>query len=103
MGLDSLMTVQLRDRLVEVLGVVLTPVTIFNYPTVNSLAAHVAALLGTRDGSRDGWNSQRPIEDESGPSMNPHASGAVSAMLDRELDAIDDLLDQGRRSSDGET
>lgn len=38
MGLDSLMTLELRNRLERTLGFKLSPTTLFNYPTVGTLA-----------------------------------------------------------------
>jgi len=51
MGMDSLMAVELRDRLQSDLGLErpLTPAALFNYPTIEGLTRHLAeSLTGPR-------------------------------------------------------
>jgi phthiocerol/phenolphthiocerol synthesis type-I polyketide synthase B len=45
LGMDSLMSVTLQRNLSASLGQPLSPAVIFNYPTVDSLATHLATLL----------------------------------------------------------
>lgn len=45
-GLDSLMALELRNRLESSLGLTLRATLIWSYPTVTALAAHLAELLG---------------------------------------------------------
>jgi len=45
LGMDSLMSVTLQHNLTASLGQPLSPAVIFDYPTVDSLAAHLATLL----------------------------------------------------------
>ncbi len=45
LGLDSLMGLELRNRLEAELAVRLSATTVWNYPTVKALAPHLAALL----------------------------------------------------------
>ena len=45
LGMDSLMSVTLQRNLSASLGQPLIPAVIFDYPTVDSLAAHLATLL----------------------------------------------------------
>jgi len=45
LGMDSLMSVTLQRNLTVSLGQPLSPAVIFDYPTVDSLAAHLATLL----------------------------------------------------------
>jgi phthiocerol/phenolphthiocerol synthesis type-I polyketide synthase B len=45
LGMDSLMTLTLQRNLTASLGAALSPAVIFNYPTVDSLAAHLHTLL----------------------------------------------------------
>ncbi len=46
LGLDSLMAVELRNRLEATLGVSLSATLVFNYPTVTVMAPHVADKMG---------------------------------------------------------
>jgi acyl carrier protein len=46
MGLDSLRAVTLQGALERALGRTLSPTLFFNYPTVEGLAAHLAAEAG---------------------------------------------------------
>ena len=45
LGMDSLMSVTLQHNLTASLGQSLSPAVIFDYPTVDSLTAHLATLL----------------------------------------------------------
>jgi NADPH:quinone reductase-like Zn-dependent oxidoreductase/acyl carrier protein len=46
LGLDSLMAVELRNRLEATLGVSLSATLVFNYPTVAVMAPHIANKMG---------------------------------------------------------
>jgi acyl transferase domain-containing protein/acyl-CoA synthetase (AMP-forming)/AMP-acid ligase II/NADPH:quinone reductase-like Zn-dependent oxidoreductase/acyl carrier protein len=46
LGVDSLMTVELRNRLEASLGVTLSATMAFNYPTVAAIAGHLGTLMG---------------------------------------------------------
>jgi acyl carrier protein len=45
MGLDSMASVSLRERLQKALGIALAATVAFDYPNVEALAAHLAGLL----------------------------------------------------------
>jgi acyl carrier protein len=51
LGLDSAMTVYLLMELEDRLGLELSPETFYDYPTVDSLSAHLAENLGARAGT----------------------------------------------------
>ncbi|XXY19860.1 beta-ketoacyl synthase N-terminal-like domain-containing protein [Sorangium sp. So ce216] len=46
LGIDSIMSVELRDRLQSKLGITLSATLIWNYPTVKDIAAFVAGEMG---------------------------------------------------------
>ena len=45
LGLDSLMSLELRNRLEAGVGIALSPTVLFTYPTITALAAHVLGSL----------------------------------------------------------
>jgi acyl transferase domain-containing protein/acyl carrier protein len=51
LGLDSLMGLELRNRLERVLGLKLSASTVWNFPTLNQLCAHLAAQIGGSNSS----------------------------------------------------
>jgi acyl transferase domain-containing protein len=51
MGIDSLMTLELKRRLEFDLGVSFSPVVVFNYPTIESLRDYLCELLGYENGA----------------------------------------------------
>lgn len=53
LGMDSLMAVELANRLQRSTGVALAPTAAFEHPTLNELTVHVAAELTARMGSAD--------------------------------------------------
>ena len=46
LGFDSLMVVELRNRLEMNLGIMLSAATVFSYPTIATLAPHLAEKMG---------------------------------------------------------
>jgi len=92
-GLDSLMTLELRNRLEADLGIRLSATVLWNYPTVAALARHLAGELEA-SGARGGADA--PPEGASGAESTGFVvelpEGEIQSLLDRELAAIDDLL-----------
>jgi epothilone polyketide synthase D len=98
LGLDSLMTLELRNRLEASLGMSVSATFVFNYPTIALLAPYLAEKL------------EIPLEAAEAapqPADEPPAAGAVEdlskeeieALLADELAAVDDLLG-GKESKD---
>ncbi len=86
LGLDSLMALELRNRLEKRSGVALSPTLAWNHPTVRALAAHLAERL------------QVPLDaapSTAGASAAPLATTPASpANVGDELDALLDDLDE---------
>ena len=104
LGMDSLMSVTLQHNLTASLGQPLSPAVIFDYPTVDSLAAHLATLLPEL---ADTTNQPEPTdidpyagatEDEllqqlakAGPTMTSHPDTDRTRIITEALRKIDDL------------
>jgi len=65
MGMDSLMTLDLKARLELDLGMPLSPAMVFNYPTIESLGAHLCDVLGFNDGGASpSPDAPNPVEED---------------------------------------
>jgi myxalamid-type polyketide synthase MxaD len=84
MGLDSLMTLELRNRLEADLGLRLSATLVWNYPTVTALAAHLAQAL--RLEVPDAAAASIPASDHG------HSAVPVAVQLDEELERVSRLL-----------
>jgi acyl transferase domain-containing protein/acyl carrier protein len=113
LGLDSLMALELRNRLEMSLQVTLSATLIWNYPTIAELAPYLAGKMGvpltaeatspapTPDGGPKQGEAVTPLEtlvddDELADTLSelePLSQDDVEALLADELAAIDDLLD----------
>ena len=83
LGLDSLMALELRNRLERCSGLTLSPTVVWNHPSVNALGAHLAERL------------QVALD---GPASAPASEPAAGeADLDALLDDLDQLSDEEAR------
>jgi len=92
LGMDSLMTIEFRNRLESNLGLTLSATLVWNYPTIAELVPFLAEKM------------EIPISSETSLSDSPYAAQDISididqlssedieTMLDDELNEIDDLL-----------
>lgn len=96
LGMDSLMGLELRNRLEAGLGLTLSATTIWNYPTVDLLTSFLVTELGLGSPATPG-----PARRETGPGDDPlngdrrgeqPAMDDVEASLTEELRAVDELL-----------
>jgi acyl carrier protein/short-subunit dehydrogenase len=98
LGLDSLMTLELRNRLELSLGVTLSATLIWNYPTVAALAPFLAEKMGISLTTTEGSTEPQPeVEAKAEPEdklaqLDDLSQDEVEALLAEELAAIDDLL-----------
>ncbi len=104
LGMDSLMSIEFRNRLESSLDVTLSATLVWNYPTVNDIVPLLAEKLAI---SLDSANEPVPAEvvpaaaamaatpaptQPVSPELNDLTDDELSARLKDELDAIDDLL-----------
>jgi acyl transferase domain-containing protein/acyl carrier protein len=99
MGMDSLTSLELRNRLQDLLGRPLPPTLLFDHSTPEKLVTYLTDLLGGRVGS--------PSQAEAGPRQEPAPSraGAGSAQREAELaglgaEELAELLSQQISSMD---
>jgi acyl carrier protein len=79
LGLDSLMGLELRNRLERVLGLKLSASTVWNFPTADQLCGHLAGQVG-------GSESRAPVPAQAAPKQS------AAQALDEELLAATALL-----------
>jgi NADPH:quinone reductase-like Zn-dependent oxidoreductase/acyl carrier protein len=85
LGLDSLMALELRNRLEADLGLTLPATLVWNYPSVALLAPHLATRL------------QIPLDGPVEPESPPPAAPADGGELDRLLEEIQELSPEEAR------
>ncbi len=92
------MSIEFRNRLESGLEIALSATLVWNYPSINDLVPHLAEKMGiTLDGGavpeaevvKPATGSQEPANSED---LNNLSDAELAAMLDSELDKIDDLL-----------
>jgi acyl carrier protein len=103
LGMDSLMSLELRNRLESDLGVAVSATAIWNYPTVPQLAGHLATLIAATEPDAPastapptGSGSEAEVRTEAASGTVVLDREQIESMLDRELAAIDELLGDGR-------
>lgn len=85
LGLDSLMALELRNRLEKRCGSVLSPTLAWNYPTVLALAEHLAERLHVA------------LDAAAGPAP-PLSASAADSELDALIDDIEQMSDEEARA-----
>lgn len=90
MGVDSLMSVQIKDRVQQLLGREYPASLCFDYPTVSSLVAHLLDdLFGVRESAPSpgqGASARRTAVDES--AIKELTDEQVAALIDEEMKAL---------------
>ncbi|MFY1827579.1 type I polyketide synthase [Myxococcus fulvus] len=81
LGFDSLLAVELKNRLASSLGKSLRSTLVFDFPSVAGLVAHLAGELGL------GEPTQRPVED---PTREAAFTAEIQALSEQELTSLID-------------
>lgn len=96
LGLDSLMSIELRNRLENSLHIPLSATLIWNYPTVRLLTSFLAEKIGVVFETEDHHTEGRADAVEEGHSPGSEienlSKAELDALLKEESDAIEDLL-----------
>ena len=95
LGLDSLMSIELRNRLEDGLHITLSASLIWNYPTVHALATYLAEKIEVsfeKDEASAAATSQKEVQSAPDAEIENLSKAELDALLREELDAIEDLL-----------
>ena len=98
LGVDSLMTLELRNRLESGLDVSLSSTFVWNYPTVSTQAPYLAEKMGIslqaekqQDDAQE--QAEQPAEEEKiAEQLEDISNDEIEQLLSEELGMIDDLL-----------
>jgi myxalamid-type polyketide synthase MxaE and MxaD len=99
MGMNSLMTVQLRSRLENSLNCSLPTTIAFEYPTIRALTAYLASQLFATDpaGQVDMTTSSERSESGLATELETLSSEDLLSLFDSELAAANDLVERDSR------
>jgi acyl carrier protein len=91
LGLDSLMALELRNRLERNLRLKLSATLVWNYPTITGIAAHLQSRLAARLSGESTTGAATTKTQLPGPQSEPE-SKSIAAMLEAELLGAESLL-----------
>jgi myxalamid-type polyketide synthase MxaE and MxaD len=94
LGVDSLMALELRNRLEASLGLRLSVATLFGYPTIAALAEHLLDKLNLANAAAEEVGKQASPLGEEGTRSTAEAAGAEIANVDDLLASIDRSLER---------
>jgi acyl carrier protein len=104
LGLDSLMALELRNRLERALHLKLSATLVWNYPTISALAGHLEARLAAKHPQqkhlgepvvKEEASARMPIEPSPAQFPSPGTGGlSVAEMLEAELLGAESLLNR---------
>lgn len=104
LGMDSLMALELRNRLEEDLEIPVSATAVWNYPTVEQLAGYLRDRVWSGDGNDESGSpavgatdTSSVMADDSATDLDALEHDDLADLLDRELAASDDLLRDGDR------
>ena len=91
LGLDSLMALELRNRLERTFGIALSATVVWNYPTIRDITPFLAGKLGIPLTDEDGPEAQ---EDHAGQTPPGSAAGAEEDPGDTGELSVEELLER---------
>jgi acyl transferase domain-containing protein len=103
MGMDSLMAVELRERLQRETGRALSSSCVFNYPTLESLTGYLANSVLQLEAAGNPADSSSPPVVRPGPAeeatqarvdLEELSGAALASLFDEQLSAIDSLMEK---------
>lgn len=92
LGFDSLMTLELRNRLEAGLGLSLSATLVWNYPTIVDMVQHLAEKLGLSLEATEPESAAVNLAPKESAEIDELSAEEVNALLAAELDEIDELL-----------
>ncbi|MBJ6765277.1 type I polyketide synthase [Myxococcaceae bacterium JPH2] len=87
LGFDSLLAVELKNRLATSLGRSLRTTLVFDFPTVSGLVAHLGEELGLGDAAPSPEPTGRPVQDVMAEEIQGLSEQELTALIDQELES----------------
>ena len=97
LGVDSLLAIELRNRLERITQMRLPGTLIFSYPTVNAIADHLGSLLtvGNQHSPRVATGADSRLADEiTHLSVEARVDAAIDTHTDAEVDSLADAMSE---------
>jgi hypothetical protein len=86
LGMDSVMGLELRNRFVAALGLVIPVTVLWTYPTVHALAGYLADALGTPEPAEEAAETFACLDDEEKTRLLAEGIAAFERLLEDETD-----------------
>ncbi len=87
LGVDSLLAVEIKNRLASSLGKSLRSTLIFDFPTVNGLVAHLAEELGLVQEAQKKQEASREAQDALTAEIQGLSEQELTSLIDQELES----------------
>ncbi|MBG86586.1 MAG: hypothetical protein CMO80_06765 [Verrucomicrobiales bacterium] len=94
MGIDSLMSVDLKNRLARHLDLEISPTLLFQNPNINALAAKLMEMRFKHAAKPQKLADQSLTEESNPESSKPVAKESAESAIEAELKALNDLLEE---------
>ncbi|MDC0708174.1 type I polyketide synthase [Stigmatella sp. ncwal1] len=87
LGVDSLLAVEIKNRLASSLGKSLRSTLVFDFPTVNGLVAHLAGELGLGGEIQKQDKSSEQVQDALAAEIQGLSEQELTSLIDQELES----------------